>query len=65
VLRNTFGAKSPDVTGNWSKLYNEDFHNYTFTINHWDDKVEEDEIIGPYSTHEGSGNCIKTFGGKP
>jgi hypothetical protein len=55
VLSVTVGAKSQDVACDWNRPCSEGFHNYTLTTNYGMLKLR--------SAREGSGNCIKIFGG--
>jgi hypothetical protein len=38
LLRKIFGSKKDEVTGEWSKLHNEEFHDFVTTLGESDKK---------------------------
>jgi hypothetical protein len=41
VLRRIFGPKRDEVTGDWTKLHNEELHNLYSLPNNYNDQVKE------------------------
>jgi hypothetical protein len=59
VLRRIFGPKRDEVTADWRKMHNEEFHNLYSSPNKIRMiKVKKDEMGMAYSTNGGEEECI-------
>jgi hypothetical protein len=62
VLRRIFGQKRDEVTGEWRKLHNEEFHMlYSFPKADEVEKIEAGETFGTQRRGE---ECVQGFDGK-
>jgi len=63
VLRRIFGPKRNEVTGEWRKLYNEEFNDLYSSPNiDWVIKLRRVRLVG-HVAHMGE-RCIQGFGGE-
>jgi hypothetical protein len=53
VLRELFGSKRDEVTGEWGKLHNEELH-----------LIKENEVGGTCGTRDRGQECVQGFDGK-
>jgi hypothetical protein len=63
VLRSIFGPKRDEVTGEWSKLHNEELHNL-YSSPDIIRQVKADEVGGACNTHGRGQKSVQGFGGK-
>jgi hypothetical protein len=61
VLKRIFGAERDEMTGGWTKLYNE-LHNLYFLPNIV--RTIKDEMVGECSMYGGDKKCIQNVGWK-
>jgi len=65
MLRRIFGPKRDEVTGEWRKLYNEEFHDLYSSPNIIQVmKSRRIKWVGACSTNGGEEWCIQSFGGE-
>ena len=64
VLREIFGAKTDDVTGDWRRLHNEELCDVLFTKYYLGDKTKKNEMGWACGRYAGEERCIQGFGGK-
>jgi hypothetical protein len=63
VLRGIFGPKRDEVTGEWRKLHNEEFHNL-YSSPDIIRQVKANEVGEACSTHGRGEKGVQGFGGK-
>jgi hypothetical protein len=63
VLRRIFGPKRDEVTGEWSKLHNEELHNM-YSSPDIIRQVKANKVGEACSTHERGEKSVHGFGGK-
>jgi hypothetical protein len=61
VLREIFGSKRNEVTGEWRKLHNEKLNDMYYCAG---DNIEKNEIDGACSAYGGADRRVQDFGGK-
>jgi hypothetical protein len=64
MLRRIFGPKSDEVTGEWTKLHNEELNGLYLTQYRAGDKIEKNEKGGACSTYGGRETCVQGSGGE-
>jgi hypothetical protein len=63
VLRRIFGPKMDEVTGEWRKLHNEEFHNFYSSLDIIR-QVKANEVGGACGTYGRGEKSVQGFGGK-
>jgi hypothetical protein len=63
ALRRIFGPKRDEVTGEWSKLHNEELHNL-YSSPDIIRQVKANEVGGARGTHGRGDKIVQGFGGK-
>jgi hypothetical protein len=65
LLREVFGAKREEVTGDWRKLHNEELNNlYCSSKIFSGDQIDKTEMGGACSTYRVEDRYIQGFGGE-